>query len=313
MRHLIPSVLAMFRNGWRGLFSPAGFFLCFFLFLIITGTRVEDLSATEVVEMDGIIRRMENDKIGRRFQPGRNVSLQCARLTLDPVRALHRPLALYAAMRLLWMLSSVFLFSKGFRRHSSGPITYWFRRPEEEAAEGEPLVFIHGIGIGVIPYHWFLSACWSSRATFVVELPHISMQLSGHNDQLSVEQTVDAIDHMLRAHQIQSACFMGHSFGSICVTWIIKHRPHCVLSVVLLDPVCFLLFLPDVCQNFVYRQPTIMGSSLMQWVVHYFAKRELNIAHTLSRHFWWYRNILWAICLHPLPRLTCTRTDSSGG
>lgn len=30
-----------------------------------------------------------------------------------------------------------------------------------------------------------------------------------------------------------------------------------VSHAVLLDPVCFLLFLPDVCTNFVYKTPTI--------------------------------------------------------
>jgi pimeloyl-ACP methyl ester carboxylesterase len=110
------------------------------------------------------------------------------------------------------------------------------------AADPHPLVFIHGIGIGLIAYHWFLAGCWPSRATFVVELPHISMQLV--TADMTIEETVDAIDHMLRAHQVEQACFMGHSFGSICVTWMIKHRPEMVSSTILLDPVrytsCFI-------------------------------------------------------------------------
>jgi hypothetical protein len=42
--------------------------------------------------------------------------------------------------------------------------------------------------------------CWPSRSTFIVELPHISMQLV--TADMTIEETVDAIDHMLRAHQV---------------------------------------------------------------------------------------------------------------
>jgi pimeloyl-ACP methyl ester carboxylesterase len=42
---------------------------------------------------------------------------------------------------------------------------------------------------------------------------------------------------MLRAHGVHRATFAGHSFGSICVSWMVKHRPQMVR-------VCALLFLP---------------------------------------------------------------------
>lgn len=68
---------------------------------------------------------------------------------------------------------------------------------------------------------------------------------------------VESIDHMLREHNVSRACFAGHSepllfvlqslfglsfcsavgFGSVCVSWIVQHRPELVDSLVLLDPV----------------------------------------------------------------------------
>jgi hypothetical protein len=39
----------------------------------------------------------------------------------------------------------------------------------------------------------------------------------------------------------------------------------------------------------------------MQWFIFYFARRELNISHALSRQFWWYRNVLLP---HELPART---------
>jgi hypothetical protein len=45
-----------------------------------------------------------------------------------------------------------------------------------------------------------------------------------------IEQTVESFAHMLRAHGVHRASFVGHSFGSICVSWMVKHRPHLVTA-----------------------------------------------------------------------------------
>lgn len=60
-------------------------------------------------------------------------------------------------------------------------------------------------------------------------------------------------------------------------------------STVLIDPVCFLLFLPDVAYNFVYRKP----KTIITRLINLLASRELYTANALFRHFWWYCNVLW--------------------
>jgi hypothetical protein len=82
---------------------------------------------------------------------------------------------------------------------------------------------------------------------------------------------------------------VGHSFGSVPVAWLIQKVPHLVGSTVLIDPVCFLLFLPDVAYNFLYRKP----QTLITRLINVLASRELYTANTLFRHFWWYCNVLW--------------------
>jgi hypothetical protein len=57
----------------------------------------------------------------------------------------------------------------------------------------------------------------------------------------------------------------------------------------LVDPVCFMLFLPHLCYNFMYRKPV----TPMHHILHYFTARELYISHTLHRHFFWPINVLW--------------------
>jgi len=56
-----------------------------------------------------------------------------------------------------------------------------------------------------------------------------------------------------------------------------------------IDPVCFLLIKPDVCFNFMYREP----ADPTQLLINYFLAKELYIAHSLSRNFFWEQNLLW--------------------
>lgn len=57
----------------------------------------------------------------------------------------------------------------------------------------------------------------------------------------------------------------------------------------LVDPVTFLLYLPDVAYNFTARSPK--GANEHQ--LYYFACTDMMVAHSLARHFFWAQNILW--------------------
>ena len=67
--------------------------------------------------------------------------------------------------------------------------------------------------------------------------------------------------------------------GTVCAAWLVRSRPQLVASLVLVDPVCFLLVLPDICSNFVYARP----ASAVAWAMRVAAGRELYTAHTLYR------------------------------
>ena len=52
------------------------------------------LTEDERNELDLYVKRMEQ-KRGEQFKPGFDTDIKCMRLTLDPLEAIHRPLALY--------------------------------------------------------------------------------------------------------------------------------------------------------------------------------------------------------------------------
>ena len=219
---------------------------------------------------------------------GNNPAVRPMRLTLDPVRSLYRPLVYYAVTQLTVMgLTSLVMSWLSFTKHSSGSLKYWHRAG---CADRSPLVFCHGLGVGVLPYWPLLQLLITSGhagAIFCVELPHISMRIKSAVP--SASELVANIADMMAAWGVECAHFMGHSFGSVVIAWVTHRRRELVSRATFIDPVVFLLCKSDVAYNFVYRVPSNAIEACMQ----YFVSRELYIAHSLARHFVWHECILW--------------------
>lgn len=62
-----------------------------------------------------------------------------------------------------------------------------------------------------------------------------------------------------------------------------------IAGLVFVDPIPFLLHLPQVAYNFLHRTPRHANELMLWW----FVGTEAGICWSLGRHFWWYRNILW--------------------
>ena len=96
---------------------------------------------------------------------------------------------------------------------------------------------------------------------------------------------------MLDAHALARIVIAAHSYG----TTITAQLFHCpcfsprIAATLFVDPIPFLLHLPDVAHNFVYRSPQTAN----EWLLWYFASRDPDVSRTLGRHFFWAENILW--------------------
>ena len=108
----------------------------------------------------------------------------------------------------------------GFTKLTSGCLTYWHRPPTPAASGSDqpPVVFCHGLGVGVISYITVVQSLvckGPGRRLIMVELPHISMRPV--ETQASPRELVASIADMLGAHACLpvGAHFVGHSFGSV--------------------------------------------------------------------------------------------------
>ena len=223
-------------------------------------------------ELDEYVNETEK-LLGRKLQPGRGNAIPLL-VTIDKVRTLYRSLFWYLCVfvvdtltcaKLLWhgfdlychwrSFFSVFplrplsLFSGNTSR--ARRLTYWHRPHTSKSRR--PVLFIHGIGIGLYPYTNFLSEINESYENdgddgevgiIAIELMPISFRLTGA-PMGSIEMCGEVLK-ILRHHGWKDVVLVSHSFGSVVSTRLLKdlEASSMIGPVLLIDPVSILLHLP---------------------------------------------------------------------
>ena len=222
------------------------------------------------------------------MQSGYNPAVSHCRMTLEPLSVIHRPLLLYVIANLTEAVSNLlFLHWAGFQRLEVNGMKYWYKKPVLTSCGPEPMVFLHGITTGWMPYLSLVKALGRDRTMILVDVDAIKIK-SLNFDMPTPVKFVENLNRILLMHRIDKLSIVGHSFGSITAGWFVRYFPEKVSHLTLVDPVSLLLGLPNVAYSFLYREPT----TLMEWVIYLAAAREVTVAHALRRHFWWYNNAL---------------------
>ncbi|KAF7298468.1 hypothetical protein MKEN_01371900 [Mycena kentingensis (nom. inval.)] len=284
-------------------------------------------------EIDEYISMVETS-LGRKLESGRVEGVDSLRLSFDAVKMVHRPLVWYLIVSLVDMTTAIFLLLLGFKhyappgylrafppraftslvskRGANAHFPYWYRPPRGDTPTTTPLLFLHGIGIGLHPYVPFIRELLRAdptRAIVLIEFLPISMRMTAPMPPCST--ILDSINTTLESLAIPEVVLAAHSYGTFITAHIIRasasaagthplppeeHDPALVLnrkirSVVLIDPIPFLLHLPAIAYNFLYRTP---GSGRAnEWQLWFFASRDADVARTLSRGFFWEDGCLW--------------------
>jgi pimeloyl-ACP methyl ester carboxylesterase len=295
------------------------------------GPEDDDITA----ELEYYISRTE-DLLGTKLALGRG-SATCLRLTIDKVQQSYRSLLWYLIVSGIDLTTHLCLARDGFRyygpplsktvavfpprlqavpallpfpgarRYSSASehIGFWYR--PHTARNARPVVFIHGIGVGLWPYTPFLNEIGLPAGTsthqassgqgqigvIVLEILPISTRLT--DPPLRREAFLQELQNILVSQAPEwladGFVLVSHSYGSVLTTHVIRDpvlAPH-VRGVVLIDPVTLLLHLPDVAYNFTRRPPKTAN----EWQLWFFASMDLGVAEGLGRHFFWRENEVW--------------------
>ncbi|RYP47620.1 hypothetical protein DL768_006349 [Monosporascus sp. mg162] len=206
----------------------------FFRWAFLNTAEPDPAYDEELEEYVGDMEKM----LGRNLEPGRG-NAKCLRLTLDKVEMLHRSLTWYLCVFIVDAVVSGYLRHHSFDFHrtsclavfpprpfglfgvhysSAKCLTYWHRPHTSNTRL--PILFIHGIGVGLYPYTEFL----------------VELNAKDREDRSGGELGIIAVEIM-----------------SIC------------------------------------RKPT----NANEYLLSYFGSKDIGVAHTLFRRFFWAENILW--------------------
>ncbi|KAH7070000.1 hypothetical protein BKA63DRAFT_93011 [Paraphoma chrysanthemicola] len=272
----------------------------------------------EEEELDSYVDGTET-LLGRKLEPGRG-SAKSLRLTVDAVNMSHRPVLWYLIVMGVDTYTAIYMRIIGFtlfrthwrdalsvfpprpanlatRQISSAPnLSYWYR--PHTASKRLPILFIHGIGIGLYPYIKFLKDInkFDPQAgddgeigIIAVELMPVSFRITSpilHSKELSRQ-----INIILERHGFDKVVLASHSYGSVVSTHLLQDPTTAakIGPILFVDPVTFLLHLPDIAYNFTARKPKATNEHQLYW----FASVDMMVAQTLARHFFWSHNLLW--------------------
>ncbi|KAJ9150321.1 Alpha beta hydrolase fold family [Pleurostoma richardsiae] len=285
----------------------------------------EDVDALEH-ELDSYLSRTEK-MLGRPLPPGRGTAVPL-RLTFDVVETRYRSVVWYAIVSLVDFATHCTLFWHGFQLRApswrralsvfplrpelllpslpgrmqgwkgsspSSELSYWYRQHTSKTSL--PVVFIHGIGIGLHPYTTFLAEIPQDTGVIALEILPISMRLC--SAPLSRPDFLRQLELIVSHHGWDSFVLVSHSYGSVLTTHILRSPTLApkVAGAVLVDPVSICLHLPDVAYNFTRRPPRRAN----EWQLWYFASMDPGTALALGRHFFWRENLIWKEELVSLP------------
>lgn len=224
--------------------------------------------------------------------------------------------------------------------NSKKDLAYWYRLPEPQVSSTDrmntddnddttttttmdpPLVFAHGIG-GLAFCYKLIDDLLHDKTVkdktpiILMDLPHISLRIHDDIPQIKsqVESICKIIDNVVSrgsgsggeaqaqgqgSKSPNKATFVGHSFGTLLLSWMVQSNPERVAGCVFLDPICFNLHLKDILFNFhmqrvdervqagkEWNNPLAMGSLID------LAGTEMHTNTATLRQFSWASNSLW--------------------
>ena len=256
---------------------------------------------------------------GMKFRLGKGPGIQTLRFTLDPVNVTHKPLLFYVlgvggadiyATLIMWYYgyqhyaTKQWFASFPFRpqtlisphRSSAQHISYWYRPHTSKTKL--PILYIHGIGI-LHTYGDFFADLANTIdqksnqdgqiGIIVLEILPISFRMT--HAALTPADMRAEIRTILDRHSWANFVLMANSYGTVISAQLLRNPSlnARISDVIFIDPVTFLLHLPDMTYNFTRRPP----QSASEHQLYYFASTDMGAAHTLARRFSWMDNILW--------------------
>jgi pimeloyl-ACP methyl ester carboxylesterase len=268
----------------------------------------ENLEAIEHSAMNAFLKAMRLDvsQLLQRREPQRY-----AKYTEDPLLGLAvYPLVFHLLiLGLTDGLLRLAMKSRGFERLHIGSTVYYYHKgnppscnegnigngDDEEDEYLVPIVFCHGIGIGLSYYLSLIDELLKmGHPLFLPEIPYVCgfRPWLSRKSILTPHAAVATLTAMLASHGHMKATFIGHSYGTSWLSYMCKYSPDSIAALQFLDPIVFCLHMPCLTKSFVYHRSDPGSTS-------YMVRTDVIINWTIQRSFPWSRIALF---VEDLPR-----------
>eukprot|EP00811_Abedinium_folium_P022496 NODE_3187_length_2077_cov_12.277436.p1 GENE.NODE_3187_length_2077_cov_12.277436~~NODE_3187_length_2077_cov_12.277436.p1 ORF type:complete len:606 (+),score=129.83 NODE_3187_length_2077_cov_12.277436:38-1855(+) len=291
------------------------------------GARPEELDAEQQSEIASLVRILVDWARLPPPSPGRNKRIVPILPYQIRLVSLPRPLAIYMLTGCAGLLDDTVLYCIGFRRYELAGFVY-YRLPARDMHSAPrlgaslekritlPIVFIHGLGLGIMMYLTIIRGLADlGEEVFLVLIPPILMR--PFTNMPSPRELADLMHDMLKVWGHARAHFFGHSFGTIACAWVQYHAPSIIAVLTLADPVCFFF---EKCMIKIVRDFSLLPEARYQdghqmtaldEFLKYFALQELEISRVLQRASVTPENSLWPEKLQRTPTLLFLASNDS--
>lgn len=173
---------------------------------------------------------------------------------------------------------------------SAARISYWYY-PSSDASK-LPIVFVHGIGIGLhfyLPFFAQLRAADPGVGIIAIEILHVSSRMNFLPP--APEEVAGEIVKIIQQQKIDRCVLLTHSYGSAIAAQLLQNPTASKLihHTLFVDPVSFSFHTPHVVYNFLRQGPPTAYGLLLS----YFSSTDADVQYTLTRGFSWPKNSLW--------------------
>ncbi|KAJ2984542.1 hypothetical protein NUW54_g10470 [Trametes sanguinea] len=225
----------------------------------IFGTHREGLKEEWAEELQMYVQKME-DLMGRKIEEGWDQTVRCMKVTLDPVDMIHRPLLWYFIVATIDTITAVQMKNRGFEHYTSShcaacfpprtftafsnnaphpDLVYWLR-PHKSTTK-DPILFLHGIGIGLWPYvPFFGDLVEADPDVGIIAIENLSISMRISKPPLSRTEMLEAllelvdtrISHVVlariaHAHRLESLTLHG-TFEEPCSASVVFGSDHVI-------------------------------------------------------------------------------------
>ena len=186
---------------------------------------MHELNPNEYEEIKNFIEKIETEHQIKPSMNKSNRTLTFMRHILDPVRVIFRPLAFYFVTDTILhgILTRAIFFFRGYRLVRIGHLQFWtfYEKPKDGEIEEEPIVFFHGLGIGLLTYQPLISHIHQkfsrNRRIIFISMRCISMRYPSLQDIPNINETTESVKQIFEYYQMKKAIFMGHRFVHLFV------------------------------------------------------------------------------------------------